>query len=85
VTLRNRLIFPAVSLLALASLVHVVQRRRALGVHGSNTNANPFVDLPFIPADASQEEVLDVAVEYTFPASDPIAIEVAYRNRASNP
>jgi hypothetical protein len=34
-----------------------------------------------IAPDATPEEVLDVAVEYTFPASDPIAIEDAYRMR----
>jgi hypothetical protein len=85
VILRHRLISSAVSLLALAALVHVVQRRRAPRGYGSNTNASPFVDLPFIAAGASQEDVLDVAVEYTFPASDPIAIEVAYQNRDANP
>ena len=37
-----------------------------------------------IAADATPEEVLDVAVEYTFPASDPIAIEDAYRKRTQS-
>jgi hypothetical protein len=49
---------------------------------GSNTNAREIVHLPFIGPDSSPEEVLDVAVEYTFPASDPIAIEDTYRKRS---
>jgi hypothetical protein len=60
---------------------NVVPRRRGQRVVGSNTNAREIVDLPFIGPDSSPEEVLDVAVEYTFPASDPIAIEDAYRIR----
>lgn len=78
----RRLIYSAVSLAALATFVYVVQRRRAPRSYGSNTNASDAVDLPFIAPDASPEEVLDVAVEYTFPASDPIAIEDAYNKRA---
>ena len=32
-------------------------------------------------SEPSYDDVLDVAVQYTFPASDPIAIEVAYHKR----
>jgi hypothetical protein len=81
VTARSGLMLSAVLLLACAALIYVVPRRRAQRVVGSNTNATEIVDLPFIAPDASPEEVLDVAVEYTFPASDPIAIEDAYRIR----
>ena len=39
-------------------------------------------ELPGIEPDATPDEILDVAVEYTFPASDPIAVETAYRRAA---
>jgi hypothetical protein len=84
VTSRRRLIYCAVSLIAFTALVYVVRRRRAPRGYGSNTNASDAMDLPFIAPDASPEEVLDVAVEYTFPASDPIAIEDAYRKRGQS-
>jgi hypothetical protein len=38
-------------------------------------NADP----PPLSPESSSETVLDVAVQYTFPASDPISIDVAYR------
>jgi hypothetical protein len=34
---------------------------------------------PSLSPESSSETVLDVAVQYTFPASDPISIDVAYR------
>jgi hypothetical protein len=39
------------------------------------------VDEPVIEPDASPDDVLDVAIEYTFPASDPIAIGDSYAAR----
>jgi hypothetical protein len=39
------------------------------------------LETPVIERDASADEVLDVAVQYTFPASDPIAVEKAYQAR----
>lgn len=40
------------------------------------------VEPPEIGPDATPDEVLDAAIQYTFPASDPIAIETAYRMAA---
>jgi hypothetical protein len=68
VTPARRFIYSAVSVIALAAVVHVVQRRRAPRSYGSNTNASNVLDLPFIAPD---------------PASDPIAIEDAYRRRVA--
>jgi hypothetical protein len=76
----GRWIFPAFLLAACVSAYVLAQRRSRRG-YGSNTNASDAVDAPLIAPDATPDEVLDVAVEYTFPASDPIAIEVAYRKR----
>jgi hypothetical protein len=39
------------------------------------------LETPVIERDASADELLDVAVQYTFPASDPIAVEHAYASR----
>jgi hypothetical protein len=77
---RSRLIFSAVLLLACVTASLVVYRRRAIG-YGSNTNASDAVDAPMIEADASAEDVLDVGVQYTFPASDPVAVAHAYASR----
>lgn len=80
VPLRRRWIFSAVFLVACTGLAYgVLPRRRAS--YGSNTNASDAVDAPMIEPDDTPEDVLDVAVEYTFPASDPIAIVDAYRDR----
>ena len=57
----------------------VASRRRRK--HGSPTNASVAVDSPSIGIDDSPDALLDVAVEYTFPASDPIAVEAAYESR----
>jgi hypothetical protein len=56
------------------------RRRRRRG-YGSPTNASDAVDAPAIAHDDSAEALLDVAVQYTFPASDPIAVENAYARR----
>lgn len=53
-------------------------RRPRVAVLGSQTNASGALDSPQISPGASADEVLDVAVEYTFPASDPIAVYDAY-------
>jgi hypothetical protein len=58
----------------------VARRRRKRG-YGSATNASDAVDAPVIEPGDSADEVLDVAVEYTFPASDPISVEQAYKAR----
>ena len=58
----------------------VVARRRRR-TYGSPTNASDAVDAPSIGIDDSADALLDVAVEYTFPASDPIAVEAAYQSR----
>jgi hypothetical protein len=42
------------------------------------TNPSDSVDTPMPDAPTSPDAILDVAVEYTFPASDPIAVEVAF-------
>ena len=47
---------------------------------GSLTSANEAVDSAELPPDADPEEVLDAAVAYTFPASDPIAVDSAFRH-----
>jgi len=47
---------------------------------GSLTSANEAVDSAELPADPDPEEVLDAAVAYTFPASDPIAVDSAFRH-----
>jgi hypothetical protein len=44
----------------------------------SQTNASDAVSAPVLEPGASAERVLDVAIEYTFPASDPLAIQDAY-------
>jgi hypothetical protein len=47
---------------------------------GSLTSANEVVDSAELPPDPDPEEVLDAAVAYTFPASDPIAVDSAFRH-----
>jgi len=51
-----------------------MERYRRLAAAAEKT-AGP----PPLTAESSSEAVLDVAVQYTFPASDPISIDVAYR------
>ena len=47
---------------------------------GSLTSASDAVDSAELPPDPDPEEVLDAAVAYTFPASDPIAVDSAFRH-----
>jgi len=47
---------------------------------GSLTSANEVVDSAALPPDPDPDEFLDVAVAYTFPASDPIAVDSAFRH-----
>jgi hypothetical protein len=47
---------------------------------GSLTSASEVVDSAELPPDPDPEEVLDAAVAYTFPASDPIAVDSAFRH-----
>jgi hypothetical protein len=42
------------------------------------TNASDTADAPEPGAAVSAETILDLALEYTFPASDPIAVDVAF-------
>ncbi|HZD21265.1 MAG TPA: hypothetical protein VE325_11390 [Burkholderiales bacterium] len=47
---------------------------------GSLTSANEVVDSVELPPDPDPDQVLDAAVAYTFPASDPIAVDSAFRH-----
>jgi hypothetical protein len=46
---------------------------------GSRTSANEW-SMAELPPDPDPEEILDAAVAYTFPASDPIAVDSAFRH-----
>ena len=74
---------PRFAILLLAAAIGLaVYRLSRPGVrksYGSQTNASDAVDSPELGADATPDEVLDVGVEYTFPASDPVSVENAYR------
>jgi hypothetical protein len=70
------------ALLVVAVAAYALSRPRQRPGYGSNTNASDAVDAPFIGPDATGEDVLDVGVQYTFPASDPVSIDCAYRKRA---
>ena len=51
---------------------------------GSLTSANDAVDDVELPPNPTQEEMLDAAVQETFPASDPVAldnVETAYEKQ----
>ena len=50
------------------------------GPAGSLTSASDAVDNVELSPDASPDEVLDVGVQHTFPASDPVAVEDAYES-----
>ena len=73
----RRLTYTASALIAAATVIYVFSRRRTPS-YGSATNASDAVSAPFLAADATPEDVLDVGVQYTFPASDPVSIEHAY-------
>ena len=47
---------------------------------GSLTSANEVVDAAELPPQPDPDEVLDAAVALTFPASDPIAVDSAFRH-----
>ena len=46
---------------------------------GSPTSTNEW-SMAELPPDPDPEAVLDAAVAYTFPASDPIAVDSAFRH-----
>lgn len=73
-----RLVFLVMVGAAAAGLLYVLPQQR----RGSATNIYNGIDAPELPPDASPDEVLDAGVEYSFPASDPISIESAYRHAA---
>lgn len=77
---KQKLLYASAAFIAGAAAVYAAGRRShpARSV-GSQTNASGAIDPPDIPPDASPDEILDVAVQYTFPASDPIAIGTSYR------
>ena len=74
---------PRFAILLLASGVALAvyrgSRPRVRKSYGSQTNAAD-IDAPQLAFDATPDEVLDAGVEYTFPASDPISVESAYRD-----
>ena len=78
----RRLSYAAAALVAAAAVIYVFSQRRPTS-HGSTTNASDARSAPLLAADATAEEILDAAVEYTFPASDPISIEHAYETALS--
>ena len=63
----------------MALAVYRLSRPRVRKSYGSQTNASG-VDSPGLRPDATPDEVLDAGVEYTFPASDPVSVESAYRD-----
>lgn len=70
-------------LLPIAALTAVAVGARALRqtrgrAMGSQTNASDKASPAPLSAHPTREEVLDVGVEHTFPASDPIAVQSAY-------
>ena len=64
--------------------IYQARRREAemLANAGSTTNASDAVDDVQIKPDADADDMLDAAVQETFPASDPIAVGSAYHNRS---
>ncbi len=40
----------------------------------------PLVDAAELPPQPDPDELLDAAIAYTFPASDPIAVDSAFRH-----
>jgi hypothetical protein len=59
--------------------VYALSRAPVRRSYGSPTNASDAVNGVELSPDATPDELLDAAVQYTFPASDPIAVETAYR------
>jgi hypothetical protein len=68
-------------LVALGAAAYALSRPPRRHGYGSNTNASDAVDAPEVPPDATDEDVLDIGIQYTFPASDPVSVESAYRRR----
>jgi hypothetical protein len=69
-------VLPIVAAAALAAaVVFVGKRKREPRSIGSQSIAHDVVDAPAIAPGATPEELLDAAVQYSFPASDPISIE----------
>jgi len=54
------------------------RRRRKNGGYGSQTNASDAIDDIELGPQPSPDERLDAAVQETFPASDPVAVQEAY-------
>ena len=48
---------------------------------GSHTNAADAIDDIELGPDASADDVLDAGLRETFPASDPVAVGVAYERK----
>jgi hypothetical protein len=67
-------------LITLGAAAYALSRPPRRG-YGSNTNASDAVDAPEVSPDATDEDVLDIGIQYTFPASDPVAVESAFRRR----
>jgi len=65
------LVFASVAVLAGGAVSYAARHRRP------RVAVLP-VEYPEIERGATPDEVLDVAIEYTFPASDPIAIGESY-------
>jgi hypothetical protein len=59
----------------------IVPLRRPVNHSAAVARRRRNIDAPVIEPGDSADEVLDVAVEYTFPASDPISVEQAYKAR----
>jgi hypothetical protein len=55
--------------------MHAAAKQRPPSDRPDATRSEPEV------SDSLSEEILDIAIEYTFPASDPISIVSAYRAR----
>jgi hypothetical protein len=71
------MLLPVAALAAVTVGARVLQQTRGRS-SGSQTNASDKANPESLSARPSTEEVLDVGVEHTFPASDPIAVQSAY-------
>jgi hypothetical protein len=61
--------------------VYALSRKAVRRSYGSQTNASDAVDDVALDPDATPDELLDAGVQYTFPASDPVAVESAWRRK----
>ena len=64
---------------AVGLAVYALGRAGGRKGYGSPIYASRAADAPELRPDATPEEVLDAGIEYTFPASDPVSVESAYR------